>query len=193
MIKISWSLLVVFLLIFINSCNFQDREELSEAEENICTGKNDFSLIIENYEYQMTTDDFEFFSESFSVNKGEILWENDSAMTFRLFNFDDKDISLDNQIIIEADLRTHNGEFLQPGKYKYNAYDENLWARVMLKTNSGTVWFNRGPGMPEQGYVEINHISEEEVCGSFNLKVDNPDDGLIGKVKLSGEFILIAE
>lgn len=187
--------IIIFKLIFVImclnvSCGFKSEEEVEEIDKSFCDGKNNIQLSISNYQYQMKSEDFEFYTDDFDVVKSELFWQNDSVMTFRLKNFEAEKIESDNHIIIEADLRTHNDELLQPGTYKYNAFDQNLWARITIRTNVGTVWFNRGPGMPEQGYIEIDHISDEEVCGSFNLKVNNPDDGLIGTVILKGKFFI---
>ena len=43
-------------------------------------------------------------------------------------------------------------------------------------------------GMPEQGTITIEQITDEKICGNFNLNVDDPKSDQIGTVRLNGKF-----
>ena len=184
-------LVLVLITAFIISCKSGNDKDLTTETKSNCEEGNKLELTISDYNYRMTEPEFEFISEDFEVLSAEYIWENDSMLSLKLMNYiteEDNYIRRYEDVDINVDLRTHDGETLAPGIYKYNNYNSTKWSRVMMRTYAGLVWFNRIGGMPEQGFVEIFYVSEDEICGNIELKVDKPEEEFIGTVILKGYF-----
>lgn len=180
--------------IFIISCGSESKskqEDEDKTPQAKCQGENEIAVLVSNYEYGMSVEDFVFDVPKFEVKQVEYKYENDSNASLKLMNYTEDEIEhgrQDSHVDINIDIRSKDGAKLGAGEYKYNDYDSSLWSRVTLRTSAGMVWFNWVMGMPHQGYVQIKHICPDEVCGTLKLNVEKPEDEHIGIVKVNGNF-----
>jgi len=186
----------VIALSMLASCGGDSEESTEETEETVeevgptfeesCTEGNDVFVQIEKYGSG--------FDSTFSYNgKVEIVrseWNvaNDSTATLNLYNYELGAADTNTNFQILAEFHGKNGEKLQEGSYGYNAYDENLWAKINIITPLGTIWFNWVSSMPDQGYASINYFDNDGACGEFVLEVNKPNNTTIGHVVLKGPW-----
>lgn len=177
-------ILISFVMVF--SCKQKSKEE---EKQSICDFQNKFSLHISDYFYGMK-DTLKLDISDFNVKYFEYEFENDSTVTLHLFNYspEEKKELEESDVQINVELYARKGMKIQKGEYLYHEYENGLWSRVTISTIYGVVWFNWSVGMPKQGGVTIDYIDEKNICGNFDLNVDNPDSEMIGRVSLKGPF-----
>jgi len=176
----------IIIIIFI-SCNNKENKGQTEP----CNIENKISLKISNYMYEMK-DTLNFETSELKVQHTEYTWENDSTVLLKLYNFNPNENNFERKpedIIINVELNARKGKLLEAGDYPYHEYENGLWSRVTINTVYGIVWFNLTSGMKNQGLVKINYIDKNSVCGEFILNVENPNNTLVGIVKLNGSFV----
>lgn len=166
------------------SCS--DSSEATEiAEESKCPKENNVHLTVEKYGYQF---DSEFtYNENFEIKRSDWTQSSDSAATLSLYNYNQGESGEDN-VEIRVEFHSKNGNKIGPGVYNHTDYQSDYWSKTTIETSNGRVYFNWNMGMPKQGYVEIIDMNDDEVCGSFNLKVENYKLERIGHVELSGDW-----
>ncbi len=183
-------ILVSFALISCNGNSKKD-ENKDKKEEVFCEVENDISIRLKNYMYQMS-DTLELNIDKFEVKSSEYTWINDSTISLKLLNYDKSEMlaeRTEDQIDILVEIGTRDGKKLEEAYYGYHEYESGRWAGVKLITAYGSVYFNWVAGMPETGGVTIEHIGKDDICGTFSLNTEKPDDPVMGIVKLNGTFV----
>ncbi len=175
-----------------NDENTDSTQVVEKTAKDVCVNENQISLVVHKYP---AGDDktIELEMENFDVLMYTYTYKNDSAAEFKLSNYTEEEFNEElqpGQVDIEVTLYSHNGKLLEPASYPYHGSSDNdFYSYVTIYTNEGNAYFNGVVGT--QGDVIIDFIDEDNICGSFNLNVDNPDDASVGTVKLNGTFSIL--
>ena len=185
-------LLVIACVFALVSCGgASDEKKTEEVVKPVCEVENSFSVTIQDYHYAMS-DTLVFDAPNFEVKASEYTWLDDSTLSVKLSNYTIEEVlgyQEPAQLDISFILSARQGKKLDAGYYGYNDYPSGQYCQVSLHTAYGEVWFNRLPEMPEEGGITIEYLSEDDICGTFALNVEKPDDEYIGIVKLNGTFV----
>ncbi len=94
----------------------------------------------------------------------------------------------DQSVLIHIDLVAQQGKKLKAGVYPYMKFGESHYCRVSISVARSVFWFNWVSGMPEPGFVNLDYLSGNQVCGKVDLNVNKPDNRNIGTLRLKGNF-----
>lgn len=198
------ALMVITILPFIlYSCgggqknieNYTDSTQV-DAENSTqmdCVNENKISLTIKGHQINDKTD-FVFETSDFKVKTSSFTYKNDTTAIIKLSNYAQEDVAGNrtaDQIDINVELHAKNGNVLKATSYPYQKWHNDFWSKVYIMTNEGSVWFNWVSGMPHQGDVNIRFIDKNNICGTFNLNVEKPENSTIGIVRLNGTFSIL--
>lgn len=184
---------LTLLIIILVSCGGakQNPETIKDTQPPICDTKNEITLTIQNYMYEMS-DSLSICNMNFEVKSSEYIWINDSTISLILSNYVFDELigakTLD-QMDILLEINARNGQMLEPGVYGHNDYISGKYCRIEFQTAYGDVWFNGEPGVSDNGSITINHIDKKAICGTLSFNNDKPDDPMIGTVKANGTFV----
>jgi len=175
-----------------NNDNNNDSTQVVDevTAEDVCVNENAMTVTVKDHELNDNTD-FVFETANFEVKMDDYKYVNDSTAEFTLSNYSTEELvgdRLPEQVDIFVELHAKNGKTLEPAIYPYQEWENDYWSKVNIITSEGTVWFNWVMGMPEQGDVVIDFIDEKNICGSFKLNVEKPENASIGIVRLNGTF-----
>ncbi|OFY34858.1 MAG: hypothetical protein A2W91_04405 [Bacteroidetes bacterium GWF2_38_335] len=171
-----------------------ETKDTTKTEEvvDLCTYENAITMVVKGYKYQMKGD-VNIEIAKFEAKQSIVTTLNDSTIEVKMSNYTQEElVNKQNdaeQIDILVTFRAKNGKKIEAGVYKYNDYQSDIYASAnIIVIGKGTVWFNWVMGMPEQGTITIEQITDEKICGNFNLNVDDPKSDQIGTVRLNGKF-----
>ena len=186
-------LLAIASVFVLMSCGGVKDEKESDKDvvAPICEMENSISVSVQDYHYSMS-DTLKLDLTDFEVKASDYMWIDDSTVSLKISNYTIEELlgsKTPEQLDIIIDINARKGEILEGGYYGYQAYEEGKWSRVTLLTAYGTVGFHSLPDMPDEGGVTIEHISKDAICGTLAINVDNPEDPMIGTVKLNGTFV----
>lgn len=179
------------------SCGGEAEETSENSEETVeeviptfadeCTGENDITFKVDNYGFQY---DSTFAADiKFDVIRSTWDMKNDSTAELNLYNFEEGAADTTTNFNIKAKFRAYNGEVLGAGTYPYSPKEtDNRAVSITINNSIGKVYFNWFAGMPDQGSIDLTFADADGACGSFALKVDEPDNTTYGHVELSGSF-----
>lgn len=159
--------------------------------EDVCTGSNALSLTIKGYKYSMKGN-FVCEMANFEVKQSTWNLTSDSTATLKLMNYTSSELVGDrkeNQIDIECELYGRNGKKIEPATFTTSS-GKDYYVQTTMLTSKGKVWFNWLAGMPEVGTVKLNFVGSDNVCGTFALASEKPDNDMIGTVRLNGNFVV---
>jgi hypothetical protein len=166
-------------------------EESSGPEfSKVCTSDTKFGVLVENYKYG-TKEPVAFKSPDFNVKQSSWKMLTDSTAELSICNYTEEEIiagRTNEQMEVKIYLYAKKGKKIEAGNYPYLEYKSDLYSKVNLITAQGIVWFNWSSGMPEPGTVTISYADKNDVCGTFALAVEKPDNATIGTVRLNGSF-----
>lgn len=184
-------LAVAFALVSCGGAKEESKDEETEEKAPVCQVENSIAVTIQDYHYQMS-DTLEFATADFEVIASEYTWINDSTVSFKLSNYDPKDLvgaRTPEQVDINVDIYARKGKSLEPGYYALSDYQSGMYSTATFATAYGKVWFNWVMGMPKQGGVTIEYVGEDAICGTFSINNEKADNDMIGIVRLNGTFV----
>jgi hypothetical protein len=165
-------------------------EESGPEFSKVCSGDTKFGVLVENYKYQ-TKDVVTFKSPDFVVKQSKWKMLTDSTAELSICNYTEEELMAgrtNEQMEVKVCFYSKKGKKIAAGTYPYLKYDSDLYSKVNLITQQGTVWFNWSSGMPDPGTVSLDFADKDNVCGTFALAVEKPDVATIGTVRLNGSF-----
>jgi len=189
--KIGILFLIVSVSFLLASCggNQQAGSSDSNSAGNECVKETSLSLFVDKKELKDNTT-FITADSVFKIIDQKFIFINDSLAEIKLSGVSKLASGADKDVIVEISLQAKNGKTLHAGIYKNMDFESDYFAKVNLKTDAGTIWFNWATGLPDPGAVKIHQIDRNSVCGSVHLNVDKPDNNSIGVVKLNGDFYI---
>lgn len=187
--NILYLFLIASVSLLLASCGGKQKTDDSAASQNECVKESSLSLFVDKKDLK-DNKTFITVDSAFKINDEKFVFVNDSTAEIKVKGISKLASGADNDVVVEVSLFAKNGKTLQAGIYKNMDFESDLFSKVSLKTNAGTIWFNWATGMPDPGAVKINQIDRNSVCGSVQLNVDKPDNNSIGVVKLNGNFFI---
>ncbi len=188
--KFKTTILLFAIVLALFSCSQSTKKNEAEEEIKPCDYENDIELTITDYYYSMS-DTLIVENYKFEVKQSEMEWINDTTISLKLKNYSEEEFNgrlAENQYDILIGINARQGKKISDVYYAYLDYQSGLWCQVNIVTCFGEVYFNWLSGMPAQGGITIDYVDKDNICGVFNLNVENLDSPLIGIVKLNGKF-----
>lgn len=170
-----------------------DSANTEKSAKDVCTNETAISMTIQGYE-AVKDSALDISYPMFEVQASTYDMKSDSLAEFKLMNYKQEELvgkRQPGQIDILVELHSKKGKLLEPGVYDYHDFKAEYFSMVKIITFQGAVWFNWSVGMPKTGGVTIDFIDKNNVCGSFNLNVEAPNNKNMGIVRLNGPFSIL--